>query len=283
MSVLRDVLVAFSAVVVRVLPRSSTRCIWCSRSSRGCRSTAEVRRAPYSGSTRCSGRRSRPGISVLVPAFNEEAVIVESVRRCSPSATRATRWSSSTTARTTPRRGAGRRLRPRAGEAVRCATVPTAPVRATYVSRRAPEPAGASTRRTAAGPTRSTPGINAARHPYVCVIDADSLLEEDALLKVAKPILDDPESRRRDGRHDPDRQRLPDRPRTGRRRSALPTSRLATIQVLEYLRAFLVARVGWSRLQRARHHLGRLRSLRPARRSKPSADTGRTRSARTSS
>ena len=35
----------------------------------------------------------------------------------------------------------------------------------------------------------------------------------------------------------------------------LPTSRLATIQVLEYLRAFLVGRVGWSRARRAADHL----------------------------
>ena len=36
-------------------------------------------------------------------------------------------------------------------------------------------------------------GINAARYPYFCVLDADAMLEEDALLRVAKPMLDDPD------------------------------------------------------------------------------------------
>ncbi len=35
-------------------------------------------------------------------------------------------------------------------------------------------------------------GINAARYPLVCSIDADSLLEPDALLKVVKPFLEHP-------------------------------------------------------------------------------------------
>ena len=35
-------------------------------------------------------------------------------------------------------------------------------------------------------------GINAARYPLVCVIDADSLLEHDALMRVVLPFLEDP-------------------------------------------------------------------------------------------
>ena len=35
-------------------------------------------------------------------------------------------------------------------------------------------------------------GINAARHPLVCVIDADSLLEEHALTRAVLPFLEDP-------------------------------------------------------------------------------------------
>src|SRR3954453_13820724 len=35
-------------------------------------------------------------------------------------------------------------------------------------------------------------GLNRARNPLVCVIDADSLLEEDPLLRVVKPFIDDP-------------------------------------------------------------------------------------------
>ncbi len=36
-------------------------------------------------------------------------------------------------------------------------------------------------------------GVNAARYPYVCAVDADAIIEHDALLRVAKPLLDDPD------------------------------------------------------------------------------------------
>jgi cellulose synthase/poly-beta-1,6-N-acetylglucosamine synthase-like glycosyltransferase len=188
-----------------------------------------------------------PGISVLVPAFNEEAVIVESVRSLlslryprhevvvsndgSTDSTIAVLIESFDLA---PVRVAAR------------TGVPTAPVRGTYVSRRHPnllvvdkENGGRSDALNA--------GLNVARHPYVCVIDADSLLEEDALLKVAKPILDDPELLAATG----GTVRIANGCRVDHGRVVdvqLPGSRLATVQAVDYFRAFLVARVGWSRL-----------------------------------
>ena len=63
--------------------------------------------------------------------------------------------------------------------------------------------------------------------------------------------------------------------------SRLPRTALATLQVVEYFRAFLVGRVGWSQLQRAADHLRRLRPVPRARRSRRSAATDRHRSART--
>ena len=35
-------------------------------------------------------------------------------------------------------------------------------------------------------------GLNAATSPYICVVDADSVLERDALLRIMVPILEDP-------------------------------------------------------------------------------------------
>ena len=35
-------------------------------------------------------------------------------------------------------------------------------------------------------------GVNVARYPLVCFVDADSLLDTDALLLVSKPFADDP-------------------------------------------------------------------------------------------
>jgi hypothetical protein len=36
-------------------------------------------------------------------------------------------------------------------------------------------------------------GINAARYPYYCAVDADAILENDALLRIVKPVIDDPD------------------------------------------------------------------------------------------
>jgi cellulose synthase/poly-beta-1,6-N-acetylglucosamine synthase-like glycosyltransferase len=91
-------------------------------------------------------------------------------------------------------------------------------------------------------------GINLSRYPLFCSIDADSIIEENALLRVVKPFMEHPQEtvavggivriangcEVRDGKVV--RVELPDRP-------------LAIFQVIEYLRAFLTGRVGWSVLQ----------------------------------
>lgn len=88
-------------------------------------------------------------------------------------------------------------------------------------------------------------GINYARYPLVCCIDADTLLDPWALSRLVWEFQADPDtvavggivrvvngSRFEDGRlvevH-------------------APHSRLANLQIIEYLRAFLGARIGWSR------------------------------------
>ena len=208
---------------------------------------SEVRARRYLGLEEVFRSPFTPGVSVVVPAFNEAAVIVESVR--SLLALRYPRHevvvvndgsSDGTLAALTGAFDLAPIRKALRGE------IPTAPIRAAYVSRRHPnlivldkENGGRSDALNA--------GINVARHPYVCVIDADSLLEEDALLKVAKPILDNPELLVATGGTiriangcTVDHGRVVD--------VHVPKSRLATVQVLEYLRAFLVARVGWSRL-----------------------------------
>jgi cellulose synthase/poly-beta-1,6-N-acetylglucosamine synthase-like glycosyltransferase len=91
-------------------------------------------------------------------------------------------------------------------------------------------------------------GVNAARFPLFCAIDADAILERDALLRVVKPFMD--------------------RPRETVASSGIvrvvngctvrdgtvteihaPRNHLAVLQVVEYLRAFLTSRTGWSRIR----------------------------------
>jgi cellulose synthase/poly-beta-1,6-N-acetylglucosamine synthase-like glycosyltransferase len=92
----------------------------------------------------------------------------------------------------------------------------------------------------------SNVGVNAATEPLVAMIDADSILEPDALLRVAKPFADDPTRVVATGGTI--------RPVNGCRVVSgrivdvrAPRTWLPRIQVVEYLRAFLVGRTGWSR------------------------------------
>ena len=89
-------------------------------------------------------------------------------------------------------------------------------------------------------------GINLARHPLFCGVDADSLLERDSLQRVVRPFLRD--------------WRVVATGGTVRvangcdvqdgflTRVRLPTNAWALFQVVEYLRAFLFGRLGWSQL-----------------------------------
>jgi cellulose synthase/poly-beta-1,6-N-acetylglucosamine synthase-like glycosyltransferase len=91
-------------------------------------------------------------------------------------------------------------------------------------------------------------GVNASRYPLICRIDADTYLDETALLSLAKPFMEDPlltiaagATIRvangcviRGGRV------------VGPR---VPGGWLQTIQAAEYLRAFLLGRAGWSQIR----------------------------------
>ncbi len=90
-------------------------------------------------------------------------------------------------------------------------------------------------------------GINVADTDLVCVIDADSVLDADALGKCVRPFVDDPDRTVAVGgivRIVNDS--IVDRGHVQEVR--LPRAHLARIQVLEYLRAFLAGRSGWSRV-----------------------------------
>src|SRR6202030_2836116 len=87
-------------------------------------------------------------------------------------------------------------------------------------------------------------GLNAANSPYVCIVDADSVLERDALLRIMLPILSDPKRvvavggiiRVLNGSEITKGQL---------RRVRLPRKSIEVIQVIEYLRAFLIGREAW--------------------------------------
>jgi len=90
-------------------------------------------------------------------------------------------------------------------------------------------------------------GINVSQYPYICTLDADSILESDALLKMIRPFIEHPDSMVAVG---------------GIIRVAnncvvdygqvkqinLPRGWLALTQVVEYLQAFLSSRVAFSEM-----------------------------------
>jgi cellulose synthase/poly-beta-1,6-N-acetylglucosamine synthase-like glycosyltransferase len=84
-----------------------------------------------------------------------------------------------------------------------------------------------------------------ARNPLVCMIDADSVLEPDALLQVARPFVDDPERVAATGGVIRPINGCPtDRGQITEVRT--PKKWPARIQVVEYLRSFLLGRLGFS-------------------------------------
>jgi cellulose synthase/poly-beta-1,6-N-acetylglucosamine synthase-like glycosyltransferase len=88
-------------------------------------------------------------------------------------------------------------------------------------------------------------GINLSRYPLFCTIDADSVFQENALLRIVRPFLEDPERVIAVG----GQVRVANGCRVERGRVVeprLPQNILASFQVVEYLRAFVASRLGLS-------------------------------------
>jgi glycosyltransferase involved in cell wall biosynthesis len=134
-----------------------------------------------------------PGITVILPAFNEAAGIVESVY--SLLALRYPHYevvvvNDRSTDDTVARLESAFELVP-AHRAVRT-SIATEPIKSSYVSRRNPN-LWVLDKANGGKADALNAGVAAAQHPYDCAIDADAMIETEALLRVAAPILDDPE------------------------------------------------------------------------------------------
>lgn len=89
-------------------------------------------------------------------------------------------------------------------------------------------------------------GINVSRYPIVTSIDADSILESDSLVRVIMPFIEDKATIAVGGIV-----RIANGSTIKRgkiEKISLPKNSLATFQVIEYLRAFLTGRMGWDAL-----------------------------------
>jgi cellulose synthase/poly-beta-1,6-N-acetylglucosamine synthase-like glycosyltransferase len=90
-------------------------------------------------------------------------------------------------------------------------------------------------------------GLNAASSPFVCAIDGDAILEDDSLRRIMMPALNDPARVIASGGIV--RAANGSVVEGGRvKQVRMPRGVLEGLQVLEYLRSFLIGRQGWARL-----------------------------------
>jgi cellulose synthase/poly-beta-1,6-N-acetylglucosamine synthase-like glycosyltransferase len=185
-----------------------------------------------------------PPVSVLLPAYNEQAGVVASVRSLLD--LRYERHelivvNDGSTDGTLERLREAYDLAP-VRKAMR-SRIATAPIRAAYVSRTDPN-LWVLDKENGGKADALNAGVNAAVYAHVCAIDADAVLEQDSLLRIVKPFFDDPELVAAAGGII----RIANgcTIQSGRVVSfGLPRSRLACFQLVEYFRAFLIGRIGF--------------------------------------
>lgn len=188
-----------------------------------------------------------PPVSVLVPAFNEEAGVVDTVQ--SLLQLRYPRFevlvindgsTDGTLARLVERfelHPVGRGFEDR---------VSCKPIRGIYESWRFKHLVVVDKENGGKGDALNA-GLNVSRYPLFCGIDGDSVLEEDALLRVVRPFHEHPDTMVAAG--GTVRVANGSALRAGRVVDvALSRDLLPRIQVVEYLRAFLFGRMGWASL-----------------------------------
>ena len=188
---------------------------------------------------------STPPVSLIVPAYNEAAGIVESVR--SRTILSYPRYelivvNDGSTDDTLDRLKEAFKLR-RVDLPIR-PDLAHAPIRAIYKSTLA-IPLTVVDKENGGKGDALNAGINASTFPYVVVTDADMIFEEDSLIRVMRPFVQDRGHTVAVGGNI--------RPLNGCQvsmgrvtESSLPTSLLELTQVVEYQRSFLGSRPGWS-------------------------------------
>jgi len=187
-------------------------------------------------------------ISVIVPAYDEEAGIIESVRSLL-----SLRYpvfevivvNDGSRDGTLARLVEAFDLRP--SRTVFRKSLPTLPIRGIYRSAVQPRLVVVDKINGKKADAMNA-GLNISRYPLFCAVDADSILEKDALLKVVRPFLEDPERtigaggiiRLSNGCVVKEGQVV---------EVGIPRNWIARFQILEYLRAFLGGRMGMSMMK----------------------------------
>ena len=188
--------------------------------------------------------RLTPPVTICVSAYNEDATIVDSIRALLslqyPRYEVALTNDGSTDA-TLEQLIAAFELR-RVDQPLRPG-IPTAPIRGVYRSDIHPNLVVID-KANGGKSDGLNASVNAATSPLICCIDADSILEPDGLVKVVRPFVERPATIGAGGII-----RVVNGCRVDKghvTEVALPRKPLAMFQTVEYSRAFLAARTGWS-------------------------------------
>ena len=205
------------------------------------------RRLTYQGLDELRESAVTPPATILVPAWNEQDVIVESVRsimRTDYPALEVIVIDDGSTDESMERLISAFRLvkmdliyRPR---------LATRALRGFYMNPRIPNLLVIS-KDNGGKPDALNVGINMCRTPYFCTLDADCILERDALLRLMRPIVRSPENTVASGGI----VRILNgcEVKDGKVVSVgLPKTAVERFQVVEYLRSFLFGRTGWNLL-----------------------------------
>ncbi len=187
-----------------------------------------------------------PPITIIVPAHNEEAFIVDSIRALAGlnyPELQIVVVNDGSSDSTLTRLKTGFQLR--RARLLFFAQISTAPVRNTYVSDIDPRLVVLDKESAGSKADAINAGLNAATSPYVCVVDADSILEKDSLLRMMAGVFSD--SRRVVAAGGIVRVLNGCKVTRGELCQVnLSRRRIETMQVIEYLRAFLIGREAWA-------------------------------------
>ncbi len=141
--------------------------------------------------------------------------------------------------------------------------VPCRPIRGAYESTEFPNLVVVDKENGGCKADATNGGLNFAMYPLVCVLDADSVLDNDALLRTVHPFVQDPT--RTVGTGGSVRIVNGCEVRAGRvTQVRLPWRLLPLVQIVEYLRGLPVRPDGLEPAERAPDHLGGVRRLRQA-------------------
>lgn len=125
------------------------------------------------------------------------------------------------------------------------ADIPTMPIRGVYRSTRYPN-LWVIDKENGGKADSLNAGLNFCRTPLFCAMDADCMLESDALTRIVRPFLEEADTIASGGVI-----RIANDSRVSAgsvTQVVLPRKLLVRFQVLEYLRAFLSGRLGWNAL-----------------------------------